>query len=234
MSEFYVGYLPKAPQRLGRMLFRVVAGLNGMAAALALLLVLSQAPFARSVFEFLQYREYRGFLVSSPYPALVTPQARYLLVAPGKHGAGDWGSGNVQLTGSLIRRGDDRMLEVVPGSLRAVAGAPHAESPRDLGAVTLTGEIVDSKCYFGVMNPGSGKVHRACAVRCISGGIPPALAVKDASGVVRPVILSGVHPREVLDMIAEPVTIHGRLQRLGDKLLLAVERRGNKPAIERH
>jgi hypothetical protein len=29
--------------------------------------------------------------------------------------------------------------------------------------MTLTGEIVDSKCYLGVMNPGQGKVHRDCA-----------------------------------------------------------------------
>ena len=43
----------------------------------------------------------------------------------------------------------------------------------DLDTFTLIGEIVDSKRYLGVMNPGNGKVHRDCAVRCLSGGIPP-------------------------------------------------------------
>ena len=28
-------------------------------------------------------------------------------------------------------------------------------------------------CFLGVMKPGRSKPHRACAVRCISGGIPP-------------------------------------------------------------
>jgi hypothetical protein len=42
-----------------------------------------------------------------------------------------------------------------------------------LGNSTLRGEILDPKCYLGVMKPGEGKPHRSCAIRCISGGIPP-------------------------------------------------------------
>jgi hypothetical protein len=45
----------------------------------------------------------------------------------------------------------------------------------------LRGEIVDTKCYLGVMTPGEDKVHRGCAVRCISRGVPPAFLVRDAS-----------------------------------------------------
>lgn len=51
-----------------------------------------------------------------------------------------------------------------------------------LGEFTLQGEIVDSKCYLGVMRPGNTKTHRACAVRCIAGGVPPVLLVRDAQG----------------------------------------------------
>jgi hypothetical protein len=104
----------------------------------------------------------------------------------------------------------------------------------DLGVVELAGEIVDSKCYFGVMNPGNGKVHRACAVRCISGGIPPAFAAKDASGAIRTLLLSGVDSREILDLVAEPVTVRGRLQRSEGDLILTIDRRRNKLAIDRH
>ena len=44
------------------------------------------------------------------------------------------------------------------------------------------GELVDTKCFLGVMRPATGKVHRGCAVRCLSGGAPPALLVRDEQG----------------------------------------------------
>jgi len=43
---------------------------------------------------------------------------------------------------------------------------------RTLGNKKLRGEIIDPKCFFGVMKPGSGKTHKSCAARCLSGGIP--------------------------------------------------------------
>ena len=88
--------------------------------------------------------------------------------------------------------------------------------------MSLTGEIVDSKCYFGVMNPGNGKVHRDCAVRCISGGIPPAFLVRDVSGRIEALLLAN-WKRELLDHIAEPVTIRGRLVRSSGRLTLYAE-----------
>ena len=69
------------------------------------------------------------------------------------------------------------------------------------------------------MNPGEGKVHRDCAVRCISGGIPPALR---AGGKLY--LLAGVNPRDILHMVAEPLTVAGRLARSGDTLILTAER----------
>ena len=86
----------------------------------------------------------------------------------------------------------------------------------------LTGEIVDSKCYFGVMNPGNGKVHRDCAVRCISGGIPPAFLVRDANGQTVTLLLANWKP-ELLNHIAEPITIRGRLSRSSGRLTLYAE-----------
>ena len=41
---------------------------------------------------------------------------------------------------------------------------------------------MDTKCFLGVMRPATGKVHRGCAVRCLSGGAPPALLVRDEQG----------------------------------------------------
>ena len=87
----------------------------------------------------------------------------------------------------------------------------------------MTGEIVDSKCYFGVMNPGNGKVHRDCAARCISGGIPPMFVAKDSSGVSKSLVLAGVVNRQVMEYVAEPVKIGGRLVRSGRLLILETD-----------
>ena len=110
------------------------------------------------------------------------------------------------------------------------------EAPRrtiDLGPVTLRGEIVDTKCYLGVMNPGEHKVHRDCAVRCISGGVPPAFLARDTSGDSRVLLLVGEDgralSREVLPFVAEPLEISGVLVRTGPMLTLKAD-----PARFRH
>lgn len=58
-----------------------------------------------------------------------------------------------------------------------------------------SGELVDTKCYFGVMRPATGKVHRACAVRCLDGGVPPGLLLRTGDGADRVVLLAGEEGR---------------------------------------
>jgi hypothetical protein len=225
-SEFYVGYLP-IPAGLKRLMRRVVIALSMAAAVIAALLIAGQGRFPDSRFEFQQYRDFSGTLVAEPYPALVIPGQGlpWLLVGPGKHGAGDlraFDGRDVHLRGERIFRGEDHMIELAPGSLKPGRGMPPMPVVTDLGDVRLTGEIVDSKCYFGVMNPGNGKVHRDCAVRCISGGVPPALLVRDSSGHAETILLAN-WKRELLEHIAEPVTLHGRLARSAGRLTLDVK-----------
>ena len=236
MSEFYVGYLPKAPPGVGRFLRRTVLALITLAGLIPLVLLIAQQPFAASRFEYLQYREYEGVIREQPFAALLTRDGAYLLVASGKHGAkvDAFDQQGVRLSGSLIQRGNERMLELLPRSVKTANVAAASEPSTNLGSVTLSGEIVDSKCYLGVMNPGNGKVHRDCAVRCISGGIPPAFVVRDASGVTRTLILTGVSSHEILDYVAEPVKIAGQLSQSGTIFILRADRLGNKPAIERY
>ena len=225
MDEFFVGYLP-VPAGVRRFVRRAVALAIALAAVVAVVLVLTQARFPASRFDFGEYRDYQGALSLLPYPAL---SGGWLVVAPGKHGAAGLPAGYVKLKGALIRNGDDRMLELLPGSVQPAAGAAAPSTETDLGPVEWTGEIVDSKCYFGVMNPGRGKVHRDCAARCIAGGIPPALLVRDAAGLARTVLVAGSDRRplsaEVRDFIAEPVRVRGRLVRFGGRLLLLAEPR---------
>jgi hypothetical protein len=225
-SEFYVGYLPM-PGGLKKTIRRAALALGALAAAAAAILVAGQRPFAPSHFEFQQYREFRGALLTEPYPALLIPGqgSPWLLAGPGKHGVGDLHEFNgraVQLQGERILSGDDHIIELLPGSFRIGEAGGSPAGATDLGQVQLTGEIVDSKCYFGVMNPGNGKVHRDCAARCISGGIPPAFLVRDASGRALTILLAN-WKSELLDHIAEPITIRGRLVSSAGRLTLYAE-----------
>ena len=232
-DDFYVGYLPKAPTDLGRIAARITAGIVLAGLVTGGLLIFGQAPFAASKFEYGEYRDYAGVIEEWPYPILVTDNASFLLVAPGKHGLSDAVKGlqgkHVHLKGSLIERVPDRMLEVTPASIAVDPQRPRAAPRRtiDLGPVTLRGEIVDTKCYLGVMNPGESKVHRDCAVRCISGGAPPALLARDASGDARILLLVGQDGRalnrEVLPFVAEPLEISGVLVRIGSTLTLKAD-----------
>ncbi|HWQ32668.1 MAG TPA: hypothetical protein VNQ79_07275 [Blastocatellia bacterium] len=235
-EEFYVGYLPQAPSQLAVFARRVIVVLLLIAALTALVLVFGQHRFPAAVFEFGHEREFEGTVRLEPYPALILSREgapmRYTLVGTGKHGAeaalAGFDNRQVKLRGTLIYRDNISMIEVAPGSVVAVNNAPATRTiTEDLGKQTLSGEIVDSKCWTGVMNPGSTKVHRDCAVRCISGGIPPMLIVHDDAGKTASLLLVSEAGKpvnqEVLDYIAEPVEITGQVVREGTQLFLRAD-----------
>src|SRR5262249_13638648 len=121
------------------------------------------------------------------------------------------------------------MIEVVSGSLSEDASTTaQAESTaKDLGAFDLVGEIVDGKCYWGVMNPGEGKVHRDCAVRCLSGGILPLFAADDFEGAPATLPLTDhtqkLLPKTSLPLAARRVRIGGHVFQVGDTLRLETD-----------
>jgi len=159
-----------------------------------------------------------------------------LLVANGKHGADNQVAAylgkSVRLRGRLIYRDDQKMIVLSGGSIAVLDDAQqNPVAPKNLGECDLVGEIVDSKCYLGNMNPGNGKVHRDCAVRCLSGGIPPVFATNDFNGSPAVLQLTGPNqkrlPREAfLDRMAQPVRIHGRVLQTGNTLFLETESSG--------
>ena len=77
------------------------------------------------------------------------------------------------------------------------------------------------------MNPGNTKVHQECAVRCISGGIPPLLIARDSNGnkVALQLVSVKGEPvnQEILDLVAEPVAITGQVIRTGEQLILKAD-----------
>jgi hypothetical protein len=223
-NDFYVGYSGRAPHRTAMYIRRVVFAIGLFVLGVALVLVFAQQPFADSLFEYSQPRTFSGVIREYPIPQADLDSGRTaLLVAPGKHGAGPNVAGldgkHADLSGSRIERDGVLMIEIVPGSIRISGPAAQSREWTRLGAVELQGEIADSKCYLGVMNPGDGKVHRDCAARCISGGIPPALIAADVSGNRRLLLLTGprgeVINKQILPFVGEPVAVRGELFRSG-------------------
>ena len=74
------------------------------------------------------------------------------------------------------------------------------------------------------MKPGNLKPHRACATRCISGGVPPLLLIRGAEGHANYLWLAstdgGTVNGAILDLVAEPVEMTGRLVRYDNLLVL--------------
>ncbi len=205
---------------------KLVVGLITGGAILGAVIEHGQKVFPEALFEFGVFRPYTGVVYDWPAPMLISGDKPYLLVGAGKHGVQSLlksASGRpASLSGSLIRRDGVQMLELAPESLQLQPGTNLPPQVRTLGTVELSGEVVDTKCYLGVMNPGQGKVHRACAARCISGGIPPALATDG-----RIVLLVGSDDRplgsEVLPFAGERVRAQGQLVQSGNIQALRTE-----------
>lgn len=241
-DEFYVGYLPKAPARIGAVVRTAVVLLLGVGGLAAFLTVREQRDIATALFEFGVEREFEGVIALKPYPMLRVPRpgavvgenaafSRYLLVAPFKFGAdaivAPFDGKQVRLKGSLIYRDNKTMIELAGADALTEIGAGVADTSLSFGEVTLYGEIVDSKCFLGVMNPGELKTHKACAVRCISGGIPPVLVVRGRDGTAHYLLLvdrqMGQVNQAVLPMVAEPVKVAGELVRRDDWWVLKAD-----------
>lgn len=236
--EFYVGYVDTAPPGLAAVTRARVTRLLLLVLAVAVLLVLGQRRLGVATFEFGAPRTFTGVLVADPVPTLLVARpgvgggvSRYPLVAPFKFGADELVAEHVgrlvRLEATLAHRGERTLLELVPDSLTPADGAgprPAAAPVEPLGVHTLVGEIVDSKCFLGVMNPGATRPHRACATRCISGGIPPVLLVRQADGGATYLMLVDEEGRtvneRVLGRIAEPIEITGAVERHDDLLVL--------------
>lgn len=194
-TEFPIGWQTKLPANTMRL---IKASVTVLALAVPLVVGLCVwffSPVDRGRFEFGNEKVHKGFLYELPVPRLSITSAdgksvNYILVGAGKFGAGDLIKGadgrKVSLTGTLIERKPFRMIEITrPETFRVIdpdAERRPAPTVSTLGEGEFTGELVDTKCWSGVMRPATGKVHRACAIRCLSGGVPPGLLVRDKSG----------------------------------------------------
>lgn len=238
-AEFFVGWQGKAPPHTGRRLAWLTAGLALAAIAIVAALAAWQRTIGPARWDYGHARTFAGLLLAQPAPTLLLDEPepesgakQLLLVQPGKFGfdpdrARALDGTMVRLRATVLTRDGRAMLEVEPRSVAAIDPVPPrpiVPGELDLGEHVLQGEIVDSKCFLGAMNPGVLKPHRACAIRCIGGGVPPVLLVRDAAGSPVYYLLAGPAGEPindaVLDFVAEPVEIRGQVRRRGEQLVL--------------
>jgi sulfoxide reductase heme-binding subunit YedZ len=232
MNEFHVGYLPQSPPGIRRRVRFFVFGALTVAAAAAMLFASAQKHLADSTFEFGKVREFHGVLRNSTYPILVEARDAteksseevhsYLLVAQGKHSADSlvqsFDGQSIDLKGMLIKRSEGQMIEVVPNTVNTDGPTDTSSQTgtKELGQRELIGEIVDTKCFLGVMNPGEGKVHRECAALCLTGGIPPAVFTRDLEGNGQILLLTDTQGSPLaksafLQRVGQPVHVQGNV-----------------------
>ena len=234
-DEFFIGWQGKAPPETGSYLKAlVVFGFVVLLAVAVLVPMLQETVAEDATFDYGKHQEFTGILVRDPVPMLVGDDDMVrMLVNPLKFGfeeelAAKFHLKHVTLRGTLIAREGDEMVEVLPESVTATERGGAESHPlgasTDMGETVLRGEIVDSKCYLGVMNPGNLKPHRACAVNCIQGGVPPVLLVRDEAGRATYFLLVGEKGEavneEILKLVAEPVAVTGRLKKMGGQLII--------------
>lgn len=227
-DTFYVGYLP-LPSALRGTIIALLLLLFALVAFDAWLIATLQPQagdgrWAETPTEFV------GTLVRDPYPMLRVVKdgetKTYIVISDEKRGAeavlGKFANGaSIKLEGYEIERAAVGMIQLAATDMSASDAAPVADVPRELhGRVTVEGEIVDSKCWLGVMRPGDGHIHKACASLCIRGGIPPMLVTRD-EGVPSVMLLTlfdgrAIPPDQILDFVADPVRLSGIVEKRGD------------------
>jgi hypothetical protein len=241
-DEFYVGYQKKMPAGLARFTTRVIALLVAVVVILAVAVPALHEAYANARSDFRDIREFEGIFVAQPAPHLVVVRpgitdkaafSRYVMVGRGKSGPridiDELNGKHVKVKGSLIYRDGETLLSVRSAEVidKPITDVVDATAMESIGNYTLQGEIIDSKCYYGTMRPGNTAVHRACAVRCIAGGVPPIFLTRDEHGNTMSFLLAdsngGSVNQQVLPYVADPLEITGEVLRMDDVFVLQAD-----------
>lgn len=240
-EEFFIGYLG-VPPRLKRFLLAFIPIL--VLGVLALAFILPTVHFDQfNLGKRTKVPGFEGLLIGNPSPHLLVPRdgevgtnsdfSLYLLSGPGKTSpkpavlehVDQW----VKLKGTPFHR--NHLTVIATKSAEPLepptSGPIQPAKGQSLGEFSLTGEIVDGKCYPGVMKPGRTKTHRSCAIRCLSGGVPPVFVVHNPAGDQLYFLLSDLDGKavndKVLDLVADPVQIKGEVIQYADAFILKAD-----------
>jgi hypothetical protein len=244
-DDFYIGWLPKAPGTFAKFVRKYLYALVLVVIAVGIALAIFQKQFSTATFEFGKITTVKGTYSAFPVPHLsvINEKERTMipLVGYGKSGAAGImhqleqeiaapiENKEITLKGQLMY-GDGKVIMQVDKKENPLLSVSMDEKGRsaskDLGNLSFTGEIVDPKCYFGVMKPGEGKPHKDCAIRCILGGIPPIMAITNRKGERNYILLTksdGTRINEqVKDFVAVPSIVSGHAIQYDNWIVLQV------------
>ena len=245
-KEFFVPYIEGS---LGKSTWKTIqrfawAALGTLVLA-AFIFGLVQKQFKNGTFELGTETKIIGVYHESPYPMLKVQLGEndfknIVLLGFGKSSANpflkeirkqvpDLSGKTLSIEGNLIYYNGKTLIQITnEEKVRLVNGANASVSAAEpMGSMQFEGEIVDPKCYFGVMKPGLGKIHRSCAVLCISGGIPPVLATTDENDIATYFLLTDKAGKpinkEILPFIGKPSKIIGDVEKIGDWHILRID-----------
>ncbi len=251
-DEFYIGWQNNAPTGYAKWIKGVTWTVLALFILVGALLVMNQRGFDASTYEKDRFRILEGILITDPIPCLkilagtdaqgVQHFERVLLVGIGKKSASPMlhalkkqlkqpiAGKALRLKGKLIYF-DGVLAFELGGQATLFQGYSKLKNtstqPRMLGKTQLNGEILDPKCYLGVMRPGEGKPHRSCAIRCIAGGIPPFFrsSTKDNYHQYFFVLDQNGRPinQEIAPYVADEVQICGQVEKWDNWYILKAD-----------
>ncbi|MBI3766806.1 MAG: hypothetical protein HY277_09950 [Ignavibacteriales bacterium] len=93
---------------------------------------------------------------------------------------------------------------------------------KEMKEVTITGEVIDQKCYLTGMNGARGEAHKECAISCIKGGLPIGVLEDKTEKVYTVVPKAGMKGanEELVQYAAETVKLTGMVVHKGGQNLL--------------
>ncbi len=243
-KEFYIGYLKGAPKGIAKFYKPLILALFLIAIAIGIGIASGQRFISNGAYEYGELTELEGLLFDAPVPFLKVSAGKdiygkevyknILLINYGKFGADNsvrliknkinrpLNEVQVKLRGTLVYHNGVTLLELTEkekayqGSRENKSGMHYVHQVSQQGQTTLTGEIIDPKCYFGSMNPGQGKPHKSCAGLCIAGGIPPMFVVQNDNNQADYYLILGENGeqinQDVIKYVADPSSISGRVE----------------------
>jgi hypothetical protein len=163
-----------------------------------------------------------------PYPLLHLGDGRTIMMAGfGKSGVDidpTLDGAAVKTSGYMVKRGALDMLLSSPDAFEITDRPAAPAKPESLGRWRMSGEICDGKCFAGVMRPGAGIAHKACASFCVLGGVPPVLVTTAPLAGHSFLLIAGPGdeplPFALLEAVGLQISLEGSVERVGDLLIL--------------
>ncbi len=249
-TDFFIGWLGIIPNSYQRTLRFFVPSLFLLSIIFIVVISNSTNKIRFSTYDYYKTLSFEGELLLKPFPMLRvleldnnrTPKVvLYPLVNEGKFGADESVQAFltqypneqrvfVQLQAKIIERDGQVAMELMNTKdnikkIKYSTSIPALVLGQAKDTI-LKGQIIDPKCYLGVMNPGEGKPHRSCAINCTKGGIMPAF-VTENDKKVKYYILIGKDGKkvnnDVLFAVAEPIEIKGKIQKIDNWNILYID-----------